>query len=71
MVWFRSHHVIVSFKVGNTANPASWQAAPAPTVASVREMDGAGGSKFDWVALVRDDGLIKNTWLQVTVWRTR
>ena len=53
-----------TFQVGNTSNPASWSAAPTPTM-TIRPGAGTGRStriEFTW-----PDGSIKNTWLQVTV----
>ncbi|HZN64535.1 MAG TPA: lamin tail domain-containing protein [Tepidisphaeraceae bacterium] len=63
------------FRIGNTADPSAWALAPNPTVA-LRRGKGAGAS--DRVSLAWSDGVIRNTWLQVTVkanertgWRRR
>ena len=52
------------FRIGNTADPSAWALAPNPTVA-LRRGKGAGAS--DRVSLAWSDGVIRNTWLQVTV----
>ena len=54
-----------TFKVGNDSNPANWPDAPAPSMISVRNGDGDGGS--DRVAIIWPEGAIVNTWLEVTV----
>jgi L-ascorbate metabolism protein UlaG (beta-lactamase superfamily) len=54
-----------AFKVGNTPDPATWSNAPAPTGFAVRRGDGAAAS--DRVTVLWTDGVIKNTWLQVTL----
>ena len=54
-----------SFKVGRSADAATWAAAPAPTGVTVRRGAGQGGT--DRVSVTFADGAIKNTWLQVTV----
>jgi hypothetical protein len=51
-------------RVGNTDNPSTWTAAPAPTV-SVRS--GAGVGLSDRVTLTWPDNSIRNKWVQVTV----
>ncbi|MCH2204056.1 MAG: VCBS repeat-containing protein, partial [Fuerstiella sp.] len=53
------------FKVGNTADPSTWAAAPTPNGFAVRTSAGANGS--DRVTFTWADGTIKNQWLQVTV----
>jgi len=55
------------FKVGNTSHPATWAAAPTPSV-SVRRGAGSGGT--DRIELIWADGAIKHTWLQITVLAT-
>ncbi len=57
-----------TFTVGNSNNPGSWSAAPAPTSITVRLGAGVGGS--DRVEITWADGAIKNEWLQVTVGAT-
>jgi hypothetical protein len=57
-----------AFRMGNDNNPASWGLAPSPTSISVRP--GAGVNGADRVTLIWPDGLIKKTWLQVTVLAT-
>jgi hypothetical protein len=54
--------------MGNDNNPASWGLAPSPTSVNVRA--GAGVDGADRVTLIWPDGLIKKTWLQVTVLAT-
>jgi hypothetical protein len=53
------------FRVGNSNDPATWTAAPAPTSISVRS--GAGLSGSARVEVVWADGAIKKEWLQVTL----
>lgn len=53
------------FKVGNDDTPSAWAAAPAPTSVTVRPGEGYKGS--DRVVIVWADGVIVNTWLEVTV----
>ena len=53
------------FKVGNTADPSTWAAAPIPNGFAVRPGAGVAGS--DRVTFTWADGTIKNQWLQVTV----
>ncbi|MBU8871631.1 MAG: hypothetical protein KOO60_12265, partial [Gemmatimonadales bacterium] len=55
------------FKSGASADPATWQAAPTPTL-TVRPGAGEGGS--DRVTLTWSDGAIANQWLEVTVLAT-
>jgi hypothetical protein len=52
------------FAVGTTGNPATWVPAPAPSI-TVRPGNGDGNS--DRVMITWPDGLVSNTWLQVTV----
>lgn len=54
-----------AFRVGNSSNPDSWVAAPAPTSITVRRGAGVGGS--DRVTIVWADNAIQKQWLQVTV----
>ena len=54
-----------AFHVGRDNNPGIWDTAPAPTLITTRSGDGVGNSVR--VNVLWDDGLIKNTWLQVTV----
>jgi hypothetical protein len=51
-------------RAGNTDNPATWAAAPAPAVA-VR--GGAGLGSSDRITLTWPDNSIRNKWVQVTV----
>ncbi|HEY2893018.1 MAG TPA: sialidase family protein, partial [Pirellulales bacterium] len=53
------------FHVGNTNDPRSWAAAPAPASISVRPGAGADGSAR--VTITWADDAIANRWLQVTV----
>ena len=53
------------FKVGNTNDPSTWVAAPAPLGITVRS--GAGQNRSDRVEIVWADGAIKKQWLQITV----
>lgn len=53
------------FKVGNNNSPSTWVAAPNPLSVSVRSGAGAGGS--DRVDILWNAGVIRNTWLEVTV----
>jgi uncharacterized delta-60 repeat protein len=53
------------FKVGNTATPGTWAAAPAPVSVTQRASGRPDGSTR--VSLVWADGAIRNQWLQVTV----
>ena len=53
------------FKVGNSDNPATWAAAPAPTSITVRP--GAGVNNTHRVTIIWPDNAIQNQWLQVTV----
>ena len=52
------------FATGHDADPASWQPVAAPEI-SVH--DGAGAYGSDRIVLTWPDGLLQNTWLQVTV----
>lgn len=54
-----------ALRVGNTSNPDTWAAAPAPTGFAVRPAAGNSGS--DRVTMTWDDIAINNQWLQVTV----
>jgi sialidase-1 len=53
------------FRVGNTADPSQWSAAPLPRDISVRWGAGLGGS--DRVTITWADNVIQRQWLQVTV----
>ena len=53
------------FRVGNSGDPASWQAGPAPASITIRRGGGVGGS--DRVVIVFTDRSIRNHWLQVTI----
>ncbi len=53
------------FRVGNSADTSSWNAAPEPTSVTVRAGAGTGGS--DRVTLIWGDHAIKKEWLEVTV----
>ena len=53
------------FKVSHVGTSDAWVPAPAPRLISVRP--GAGASGSDRVAIVWDDGMILNEWLQVSV----
>ncbi len=53
------------FKVGNDGNPAGWQTLADQPQIIVRP--GAGADDSDRVAIIFDDYLIRNQWLQVTV----
>jgi len=53
------------FHVGNHDDPSGWAKAPPPTMFTVREGAGVGGS--DRATFVWDDFAIQNQWLQVTV----
>ena len=52
------------FRAGTTANPATWAAAPQPTV-NVRR--GAGATGADRITFTWPAGALKNQWVQVTV----
>jgi hypothetical protein len=54
-----------SFKSGPGPDPAFWSSAPAPASISVRSGAGADGS--DRITLIWPDGVLQNTWLQVSV----
>ncbi len=54
-----------TFMVGNSNDPSTWSAAPAPATVLVRRGAGDGGS--DRVELVWADGAIQKQWLQVTM----
>src|SRR5262245_35905880 len=54
-----------TFRIGNDNDPATWAAAPAPSNIIVRSS--AGGSGSDRLTILRPDGAIANTWLQVIV----
>ncbi|MBN2474599.1 MAG: lamin tail domain-containing protein [Pirellulales bacterium] len=53
------------FRVGNSSDPSTWAAAPAPTVIAVRAGDGVDGS--DRVTILWSDYSVVKQWLQVTV----
>ena len=53
------------FRAGRTADPASWDEAPAPAAVAVRAREGVLGSTR--VSLTWPDGAMLNRWLQVTV----
>ena len=53
------------FRVGNSNDPGTWAAAPAPTGVTVRPGAGAGGSSR--VTLIWANGAIQKQWLRVTV----
>jgi hypothetical protein len=53
------------FRVGNSADPATWTAAPQPLSITVRPGAGANGSNR--VTIVWANGEVANTWLQVTL----
>ncbi|HZN65181.1 MAG TPA: hypothetical protein VFB66_07740 [Tepidisphaeraceae bacterium] len=53
------------FRVGNTTDPESWSAAPAPAAAPVVR-PGAGQQGADRWTITWPDGAIRNTWIQVT-----
>jgi sialidase-1 len=53
------------FRVGNSNDPSTWTAGPAP--ASISVMPGAGVSGSTRVELIWADGIIQKEWLQVTV----
>jgi ELWxxDGT repeat protein len=54
-----------TFRIGKTGAPATWAIGPSPTGISV--LAGAGVAGMDRVQIVWPDGVIKNTWLEVTV----
>ncbi len=54
-----------TFRAGNSNDPSTWTAAPAPSIISVRYGAGVGGSAR--VTLIWPDNAIQNEWLQVTV----
>jgi len=53
------------FHVGASNSPGGWTVAPAPLSVLVRAGQGQGNS--DRIEITWADGVIKNTWLQVTV----
>jgi hypothetical protein len=53
-----------TFITGNSNDPSSWQAAPAPSAVLVRPGAGANGSAR--IEITWPDGAVRNTWLQVT-----
>jgi hypothetical protein len=57
-----------SLRVGNTADPAGWTAAPVPTSVSLRPGAGTGGSTR--VTLIWPDGSIRNQWMEIQVLAT-
>lgn len=54
-----------NFRIGNDNYPANWPIAAAPQSISVRRGAGQGGS--DRVTIVWASGVIRNSWLQVTL----
>lgn len=52
-----------TFKVGNSADPSTWPAAPSPNAIVTRAL-GAGATRID---LMWPDGAIADEWLQITV----
>ena len=57
-----------AFAAGNTANPATWSAAPAPTGIAIFRGAGVGGS--DRIVLTFADNAIVGQWLRVSVLAT-
>ena len=55
----------LTFKVGNSNSPDAWNPAPSPLSVAVRT--GAGLSGSDRVEIIWADGVLTNTWLQVTL----
>ncbi|MBN2477233.1 MAG: lamin tail domain-containing protein [Pirellulales bacterium] len=53
------------FRVGNSSDPSTWEAAAVPTIITVRPGDGVDGS--DRVTIVWADYAIAKQWLQATV----
>jgi sialidase-1 len=53
------------FRIGRSADPSQWVAAPAPLSISVRQ--GAGSNGAARVTIIWPDGWIRDTWLRVTV----
>jgi hypothetical protein len=53
------------FRVGNTADPSSWELAPAPSIVVIRLGEGVNGS--DRIVVIWPDKAIFRKWLQVTV----
>jgi hypothetical protein len=53
------------FRIGTSADPSTWTAAPNPSLVGLRRGAGVDGS--DRVSLAWPDNSIRNTWLQVTV----
>ena len=53
------------FRVGNSADPSQWSAAPQPQSISVRPGAGVGGSAR--ITIIWADNSIQRQWLQVTV----
>jgi len=53
------------FRSGTSANAAQWSPAPAPASVDVRRGAGVNGS--DRVTLTWADGVLRDTWLQLTV----
>jgi hypothetical protein len=53
------------FRVGNSNDPSTWAAAPAPVDISVRAGAGVGGA--DRVTLIWTQNWIENQWLQITI----
>ena len=53
------------FRVGNVDEPETWTAGPLPLYGTIRPDAGIDGS--DRVTLVWANGVIRNTWLEVTV----
>jgi hypothetical protein len=54
-----------TFRIGNTWDPSSWGAAPAPS--AVVDRPGAGASGADRIEITWSNNAIQNTWLQITM----
>jgi beta-glucanase (GH16 family) len=60
----------LDFRVGNSADPADWDAAPAPSSVTVRDISGPDapdGQAVSRISVTWSSRAINNTWLQVTV----
>lgn len=57
-----------TFKMGTSSSPGNWINAPAPTAVTFRENAGPGGA--DIIEITWPSGVIKNTWLEVTMLAT-
>ena len=55
---------LFEFRTGNTPDPSTWPLAASPTSVTLRR--GAGTEGSDRITLIWPDGVIVNTWLQVT-----